>query len=243
MKALLLIVVSVLAFSFQVRAQSLSVSCPTVKLLMPEHLLTPGVEQKLGVEITPAGLIEKLDFQWQVSTGNIASGKSSISPVIVATKEQAGTNITVTLRLLGLPTDCPDYFSDTIGVVPIMIGDYLDVFGNIASDHVKAFIDNFFISINNYPQSEGAIIVTFGKDEPDRIRLQRLERVLNAVRFRKYDITRLTFVIEQDFAEPQTRLWQVPPGADLPGTREKTNLIKGEDLIKNPKKALPKKRT
>lgn len=243
MKALLLIVISVLSLSFQISAQSSSISCPTVKLLMPNHLLTPGVEEKFGVEIVPVGLIQKLEFQWQVSAGNIVSGKSSSSPIIMAAKELAGSNIKITLTLSGVPTGCPSDFSDTIGVVPELNFDLVDVFGNIASDHVKAFMDNFFISINNYPKSEGAIRITFGIDEPERIRLQRLERIFNAVRFRDYDITRLTFVIEHDFAEPQTSLWTVPPGADLPGTREKTTLIKGEDLIKNPRKALPKKRT
>lgn len=243
MKIAILIFISFLTLSSIAFAQEASRSCPTIKLIMPNGLLKPSVREKVGVEITQLSHLGKVDFQWQVSAGHIVSGQTTSSAEIMALKENAGMNITVTLRLGGLSSGCPNEFSEIIGVMPLPPIEPFDGFGNLRSDDVKARMDNFFVQINNSPHSEGFVVVTFGETESENVRLQRLQRILKAITFRTYDATRLTFVIHNEFGEPQTYFWFRPSGADLPEPSEKTTLIKGEDLIKNPKKALPKKRT
>ncbi|MFT3743514.1 MAG: hypothetical protein QM785_04385 [Pyrinomonadaceae bacterium] len=243
MKPLFLLILVFSVSSIMSFAQNEPSQCPTVKIKTPYGPLRLGIEHELDVEVDPTEMAGKLGFLWQLSNGIFVSGQGSKQPKILMTKELAGMNVRVGVRITGLPPGCPSELAEDLGVEARPPIDPVDGFGNLKSDDLKARIDNFFIQINSYPHSEGFIFVTFGENEADNTRLQRLERIFKAVSFRNYDLTRLTFLINLDFGEPITYFWFLSPGADLPETGEKTTLIKGEDLIKNPRKALPKKRT
>lgn len=243
MKSLLLLTLIFFACSTVLFAQNEPRNCPTITIKTPYGPLRLDMELELGVGVDPPEIAGKLELVWQLSNGVFVSGQRTQKPTILMAKELAGTNVRISVTISGLPSGCPSEFWEDVGVEVVRPFEHPDGFGNRNSDDVKAHIDNFFIQINNSPHSEGLILVTFGEDESERTRLQRLERIFKAVSFRSYDVTRLTFLINKDFGIPITHLLLQPPNADLPGTREKTTLIKGEDLIRNPKKALPKKRT
>ncbi len=64
--------------------------------------------------------------------------------------------------------------------------------------------------------------------------------ILDAIRYRKYDPSRLALAISKKASTLEYTPLVVPTGKEFPINKEEYNLFKGEDLIKNLKKTFPK---
>ena len=90
---------------------------------------------------------------------------------------------------------------------------------------------------------KGVIVVSFNEKDSNGKKLKVLKYLFDAVRFRKNDVERLSFLFDHDKPYAEMVLWLVHPDGDLPERYEDyslDNLIKGEDLMKDLSKALPK---
>jgi hypothetical protein len=160
------------------------------------------------------GTQDNLTYNWTVSAGNIESGQGTPS-IIVRVPTEGTTNITATVELGGFDPacTCQRTYSETAGVSPPPSIVEVDQFGPASNDDVKARVDNFYIQLNNNPNAQGYII-NYGT--PAEIRRRRAQ-IMNAINFRKYDASRVTFVDGPDNGTGvNTKFFIVPPGANPP---------------------------
>jgi hypothetical protein len=74
-------------------------------------------------------------------------------------------------------------------------------------------MDNFFLALNNDPNSRGYII-NYGT--PTEIRKRRAQ-IDAAIKFRRFDASRITYIDGPDNGSGiETRLYLAPSGADAP---------------------------
>ena len=153
-------------------------------------------------------------YNWTVSAGSITSGQGTAS-IMVDTTGLAGQNVTATVDISGLEPgcNCPTNASETAGVVTNKIDPILsDEFGPLQDDDVKARVDNFYIQLNNDPNAQGYII-NYGTAAEIR---RRRAQLMKAINFRKYDVSRVTFVDSVTDGGVNTKFYLVPAGADNP---------------------------
>lgn len=120
-------------------------------------------------------------------------------------------------------------------------------FGKIPNGDFRSRMDNFFVELQNNPDSRGLIINYGSKREV----AAREKLIKNHIFFRKFDDSRISFINGGYSNEIKTQFWRVPEGAENPkpeptafiidefGTVTNANL-KGKienfigELIKNP---------
>ncbi|HMS40748.1 MAG TPA: hypothetical protein PKE69_11010 [Pyrinomonadaceae bacterium] len=161
-------------------------------------------------------------YDWTVSNGQI-SGSSDSATIRVGTAGMAGQDVTATVRVIDLGRgNCPtcDVRDDETGSVAKLPEPYLfdtcDANSNpkcIKPDDIKIRVDNFYIELNNNPSATGYII-TYGTPKE----IARREQIIKAaIKFRKYDPSRVVFVNGGNTGEGTiTKFWIVPAGATAP---------------------------
>lgn len=186
-------------------------NCGTLSVSGPAGTTNPGSSMTFTATATGSG---DYTYNWTVSAGSITSGQGTPSITVATTSEMAGSNVTATVNLGGTKPgcNCQTEASETAGVASLPTAVPVDEYGILKDDDVKARVDNFFIQLNNNPSSKGYII-NYGT--PAQIKKQKAQ-ILKAINFRKYDLSRVTFVDGPNNGEVKTKFWLVPNGADNP---------------------------
>lgn len=187
--------------------------CGSLSVSGPAGTTNPGESMTFTATATGTGS-SSYTYNWSVSSGTITSGQGTPSIAVATTSEMAGTNVTATVSIGGLPaacTNCVTQASETAGVTRRPEARIIDEYGPAQDDDVKARIDNFYIQLNNDPSAKGYIIV-YGTAA--QIKKQKAQ-IMKAINFRKYDASRVTFV-DGPAGEQKVKLWLVPAGADNP---------------------------
>lgn len=78
--------------------------------------------------------------------------------------------------------------------------------------YIKMQMDAFFVELSNDPAAQ-AVVINYGTEREILIREKQIK---DAIKIRRYDETRMTFVRGGFWKNVKTELWLVPPGADLP---------------------------
>ena len=93
-----------------------------------------------------------------------------------------------------------------------------DEFEKATNGNVKMRMDAFYVELNNDPSASGYII-NYGTDKEIA---KREKQIRNAMAFRKYDISRITFVRGGFREVVKTEFWLVPAGANPPSPFSET---------------------
>ncbi|MEJ7624598.1 MAG: hypothetical protein WKF34_11460 [Pyrinomonadaceae bacterium] len=188
-------------------------NCPTVTVSGPSGVTSPG--STMTFTANGGG---DLTYNWSVSRGTIVSGQGTQSITVATTADDAGQNVTATVKFSGgdigrADCTCGTEASETAGVQAPLGPNMTDEFGTAVDDDVKARVDNFYIQLNNNPGAQGYII-NYGT--PAEIRRRRAQ-ITKAINFRKYDASRVTFVDGPDNGSGvNTKFYVVPAGAQPP---------------------------
>lgn len=186
--------------------------CGTLSLSGPSGVTQPGDTMTFTANVSGG---PDVTYNWSVSAGTIESGQGTSSIVVRTTKEMENSNVTATVQLGGTSPgcNCDTEKSDTGSVAGLPKAQLVDSFGPLQDDDVKARIDSFYISLNNDPNAHG-VIVNYGT--PAEIK-KRKAQIDKAIKFRKYDPSRITYVDGPDQGTGiNTKLWLVPSGAEQP---------------------------
>jgi hypothetical protein len=133
---------------------------------------------------------------------------------VATTQDMAGGNVTATVTIGGVCTTCTNLTaSETGSIVALPTSSEFDTFANVPNDEVKARVDNFYIELNNNPSAAGYII-NYGTDKEIT---RREKQIRDAIKFRNYDASRITFVRGGDSGTGiRTVFFIVPAGATPP---------------------------
>ena len=188
--------------------------CPSLSVDGPAGVTAPGGTMTFTANVS-GGSQESVTYNWTVSAGEISSGQGTPSITVQVPTEMSGGNITATVDIGGTdPTcNCTTNSSATAPVAEKPTSTQVDEFGKATDDDVKARIDNFYTQLNNNPNSQGYII-NYGSAADIR---RRRAQIVKAINFRKYDLSRVTFVDGPDNGTGvNTKFYLVPPGAENP---------------------------
>lgn len=152
-------------------------------------------------------------YNWTVSAGSISSGQGT-SAISVDTTGLAGQTVTATVTIGGLDPNCncDTVKSESGPVAAKPVAELVDEFQKQVDDEVKARVDNFYIRLNNDPNAQGYII-NYGTAAEIK---KRRAQIMKAINFRKYEVSRVTFVDSISDGGVNTKFYIVPSGADNP---------------------------
>ncbi len=190
--------------------------CYTAKLIAPEGLVQAG--QSFSVDAEVPGAKEELTYNWTVTAGTIISGQGTPSISIDTTGLPGGSSVSITLELgvpPGLP-GCPTTFTETVGIAPEPKPVLTDEFSTtVTCEDGNARLDSFFAELANNPSDHGVIVI-YDSPKSARSAWRREQLIRNFVRFRRFDLSRVTFIRGAARENAVTQFWRVPPGATEP---------------------------
>lgn len=233
MKRLIFGTILVFAICPAIFGQTAANNCPKIMILGPPGVTRPGDEMTFDASVNNLSGPGEIKYEWTVSAGTIENGQGTPGIEVRTTRAMNDSNVTATVKVIGIPAGCPDSASETGSVSGGHATTLIDEFGNLARDDIKARIDNFYIYLkHNGPNAEGTIFVRLDKEAARNSKLLYLNNLYHAIISRKYDPARVTFIMSEERGEflPSTRLWILPPGFDFPDGGENPILIKGEDF-------------
>ena len=214
MKKIPLLFCLVLFFAGFAAAQSeKSAACPTIDVA-GGGVVEAGVPMSFTVHVEDYDL-SKLSFKWTTSVGRISNGQGTVT--IGVSDYKSGENVTATVEVEGLPEGCPNTASETGACsCDVPSPSLIDEFGSVKHSEIRLRMDMLFIALGNQPNAQGYII-NYGTNKEIARREAQLR---NHIGFKKYDVSRVTFV--RGGANPNgergvwTKFWIVPPGAMPP---------------------------
>lgn len=244
MKALISSIVLILVSSLSVFTQTAETECPEFELILPAGLVAFGSPVNLSIKSNQSIENIKLNYEWTTSNGKILKGQGTSEIVYLNEEHKSDMEIIqVSVKIAGMPNYCTNTnFLDTFNVTSDYCGlvEPIDSFGKLRFEELKARIDNFFIVINNN-SGEGLINVRFNKQDDRKEKTAFLKNIEKCIKYCRYEISRISFVISEEDDEQSTMFTMIPP-EDVPKFANKNAvIIKGEDLRKSIKNLFPLK--
>jgi len=108
-------------------------------------------------------------------------------------------------------------------------GNVVDEWEGLKPNDERGRLDAFFAELSNNPLNTGIVVLLVTEKERFDSGNKRLQFVVKNVKFRKFDLNRIWFVLEHS-DESRTKVYRVPPGADLIPCNDTCITIKGGDL-------------
>jgi len=138
-------------------------------------------------------------------------------------------NITAAATVKGLAEACNNAATENAPIAQLIGDPLIDEWGKIKSDEIRARLDSFFTQLANNPSNLGIVIFDGAVKDRMDTRNPRLRLVVNHARFRKVDLSRIWFMFESE-GRYVTKLFRLPPGADMLSCEGVCKIIKGGDI-------------
>lgn len=211
---------------------TLGQSCPAIEIETPAQMVTPGKPFQLRAVVRGATGISKLQYEWSISSGIISEGNGTESITVETAKGHSGTTIHAKLKVLGFSDVCQNSVSEQIGVValPTVCPVFDSWPSSESANSVKAHVDNLFISLNNNPDFTVLFRMTFADDENRQVRILRIKKILDAIKFRNYDLSRITFLLPFENDGSSTEVVLYPSDQDVTDWINQGAFFKGPDM-------------
>ena len=221
-KVLLLCVFVAAVFAVQAAAQ-----CPTITVKGPAGIANPGDNVVFEAEINVVG--PKLSYSWSADKGTIIEGQGTTKIIVFADPRFAGGALTATVTIDGLPETCQRTASECAGIAELIPCGLPEEWGDrMKPNDERGRLDMFFAELTNNPTHVGIILFRVGPNEKLDLRNSRIRFVLKHAKFRGFDKSRLSFLLERS-DEKLTRLYRLLPGTETPRC-EGCLIFKGEHL-------------
>lgn len=239
MKRIFFTTILLLVFCFSVYSQTDNYACPANFALFPQGIVSIENPVKIAVNSVENADKSNLKYEWTISAGKIVKGQGTSEIEIAAIEEDRGSNITVSVKIIGLQNECS--VSDWFVIFPIGCGFPADQFGKLEPNDFKLRLDAFLAEVITNKDDKGLIIVEFYKSDSIKNKKAYLKLIKNHIKFRKAEISRFLIAIAENEIEQQTTFYRVPPKAELPISYKEYILVEGKDLEQKINELFPKK--
>jgi hypothetical protein len=219
MKNLLLLTFFLLAYRSGVFCQLTKSDCPTISMITPAGVTMVGETMFFRVDVSDNSARHPLRYKWEVLNGEITDGQGSDQIRVIA--KVNGVNVTVSVRIKGLPKQCENSASE---IAPVAIGpsvEPVEDYGEIPWDEERARLDNIMIILLNNPKSQAFFYVKIAEKETKEDAKKHITEILKHFKFRDpdFDRGRLTFALEKSEYHGVV-VGIFPDGADLPDCQD-----------------------
>jgi hypothetical protein len=201
-----IIFVPVLALLFFLFNSSLlGQSCPKIEIQTPANIISPGDAFTVRAVVKSGLGVSNFTLTWVFSSGVIEKGQGTDTVIVRSTLEDAGTNINAEVTVSGFRTVCQNKAVEQVSIAAALVcGLPADEFGALPANDVRARVDILFIQLNNSPDTMALFTMKFDEGESRDRRILRIRRILDAIKFRKYDASRITFLISNESGDLTT---------------------------------------
>jgi len=183
--------------------------CPKIEIVDPPVAVAPGENMVFKVSLPKELENSWLFYIWKVNQGHIIdNGQRTIK---VNTFGLEDTTITATVKIIGLPQNCPQKYSGAGLVQGLPIGEPVDRFEDISIHDVFARVDLFAADLQANQNSAG-LIVSYGPETDINTREQYIAYYMKE---RDIDLARVIFVNCGVEKRIRTSLWIVPKGVSI----------------------------
>ena len=201
--------------------------CPTLSVIGPPGLTDRGDSMTFRLEDARSDL----RYSWTVNAGTIIKGQGTPVIVVATDKSIEVVNITATVEVEGLRFDCLKSASGSAPLVPtIVCGLVIDEWEGLKPNDERGRLDSFFAELSNNPLNTGIVVLRVTEKERFDSGNKRLQFVVKHIKFRRFDLNRIWFVLDRSEYGLRTAVYRVPPGADLKPCDGVCITIKGGDL-------------
>jgi hypothetical protein len=225
------------AVAFTALGQSPPPQCPSLSIVGPSDVLVPDVVSEFSVGLGNSKMPEGVSYSWGSSRGRFVKSYGAVAQ-LKPSRDDGGSNLNVFVEVKGLPASCPRYTSGIFPVMQVLLEEHpADSFSSYTRNELVARMDNFYTPINQEPNYKGLIAVYFGQNENLPEREKRIRDILDAIRFRKNDLSRVSIAVMAQPSGSETVLWIVRPGF-VPTVFQKNEYTIYEAKNLNPRQAV-----
>jgi hypothetical protein len=186
-----------------------AINCPTISIDV-RPIGSDGKKFEFVVWFPDANNSDQL--KWSVSGGQIAA--RFLDRVTVTPLSEDSKRVEVFLQVADVPMPCNDrrHATALFGVQPRLF----DSFPVVSNGEFRSKMDIFFAELSNNPTDKGVVHTYGSRTNGGRDALARERLIRNHIGFRRFDPSRITFVMAGFREEMQTDFWMVGPGAEDP---------------------------
>lgn len=191
--------------------------CPRVMVSGPAGITNPGDSFHFTATIDKAPS-NPIDYRWTVSTGSIVDGQGTDKiRVDVDWEAVDGITVTATVEVLGLAKECPNTYSLTAGVshtrpAAVLEDEYSTSISRIDNARLLAFV----VEMNKSPSSFAYVYEYFVPGTRKTAVRRKITRTKAALVKAGLAADRFKIEVVPDADQNLTRLYRVPPRADIP---------------------------
>lgn len=206
-------------------------ACPTFEIIGPEGVLTAGESYTLRVDAKGSKGIDGLKYDWATSLGQIVKGQGTSTVNLSTSNELSGQAFTVSVTVSGMSSGCDNKAEIAYEFIRIIqcISPF-DEFETSSNNALKARFDNLFIMLDELPSTYALIEMEFNGKETFRQHFRKVDQILKTVRFRKYDLNRLYFLIRPVGASTRTSMWIMPLDEIFKISNERGVVVRGDSI-------------
>lgn len=189
-------------------------ACPQIYVDGPTGIGQPGEPLTYSVRMVPSNNLPVLSYLWSVTTSKGEVGMVRGQGTQTIHVPWNGDDVSVTLKVIGLPVRCPDSASASFVYDEQPVAEKLDEFvGSLSKAPARRF-ETIVQAARRDPHAQLYLVVS-GKRGSVARSIRSKRDTLTARIVSKLRDHRVTFV---DTARDDDRVfvWLVPPGAELP---------------------------
>lgn len=170
-----------------------SAQCPTLQVIGPVGITTPGDDVTFRAELNQ--VVSGVTYSWSVDKGAIIKGQGTEEIIVATTRELAGSVIKATVEIGGLPPDCKSLSAESAGIEPILPICNFDEWSEMKPNDERGRLDLMFAELSNNPGNIGMLILRVKRGERLDAKNSRVQFVLKHVKFRRFDKSRIWFAL------------------------------------------------
>jgi hypothetical protein len=209
--------------------------CPDLKLEF-RHRISPIDQPNTIYVVYPADFdSDGISYEWRVSRGSIVLGEGTRVIDFVPSGDDAGKTADISVTISGLPSGCRNTVIETLPIDRLPIGEPVDhIIGKIGTkprdrERLYLALDSYLAQLALTPTYEGYIVIEFDRNDSSEHKRKYLRRIVEHLKFRKFDLNRITFVISTTDGKEITTLWTAAPNAYLSESFRKPPFFKAEE--------------
>jgi len=200
-------------------------NCPIFKIVGPSGIFAAYATVTFELRTTDPKDLKDAVVEWRVSSGIIVSGAGT-SSIKYQSHVADSTNVTISAAVT-TTNGCKSLLSGMWPTYVIKDIEPIDEFGKISRNDLLARIDNFYSQLSNNPAMEGAVIVRFDTHASPSYKRSWIERFIGCLAFRKYDPSRITFLLEKTTSDERTMFTSLIPA---PNDSDFYVVVKAEEI-------------
>jgi hypothetical protein len=159
--------------------------------------------------------LQNIIYNWTVSTGEIIEGQGTNS-IRVKLPVRLDGGLTATVKVQGLPQNCPNAFSENVSGDSPPEAEKIDEFSGSISKIESSRIDAIVKAIQDDPNAQLYIMVGYKEKTSSQAKNKREKEISNIlVKENEIQADRIT-IVRVPADKDLTKIWLVPAGATPP---------------------------